>query len=134
MTDKTYPPSAEMAAAAHIDAAKYKEMYDRSIADPEGFWGDAARERLDWIKPFTKVKNTTYAYPDVSIKWYEDGVLNVSATCIDRHLATAEGSGARIVHTCGFDSIPSDLGTLFLQQTMLERFGEYADQVKSLKS
>jgi acetyl-CoA synthetase len=88
MTDKTYPPSADMAANAHIDAAKYKVMYDRSISDPDGFWGDAARERLDWIKPFTKVKNTTFAHPDVSIKWFEDGTLNVSANCIDRHLAT----------------------------------------------
>ena len=88
MTDKTYPPSAELAAAAHIDAAKYEEMYARSIADPDGFWGEAARERVDWMKPFTKVKNVSYAHPDVSIKWFEDGTLNVSANCIDRHLAT----------------------------------------------
>ncbi|MEM8753231.1 MAG: AMP-binding protein, partial [Pseudomonadota bacterium] len=82
-----YPPSAEMAANAHIDKAKYDEMYARSISDPEGFWGDAARERLDWIKPFETVKNVSYAHPDVSIKWFEDGSLNVAANCVDRHLA-----------------------------------------------
>ncbi|HTM77575.1 MAG TPA: acetate--CoA ligase [Devosia sp.] len=62
-------------------------MYARSISDPNGFWAEQA-QRIDWIKPFTKVKNTTFQYPDVSIKWFEDGVLNISANCIDRHLAT----------------------------------------------
>ncbi|MDG1531911.1 MAG: acetate--CoA ligase [Paracoccaceae bacterium] len=87
MTDKTYAPSAEFAANAHIDAAKYKEMYDASIANPEAFWGEQGK-RLDWMKPYTKVKNTTFEYPDVSVKWYEDGELNVCANCVDRHLAT----------------------------------------------
>ena len=62
-------------------------MYAASVADPDAFWGEHGK-RLDWIKPYTKVKNTTFEYPDISIKWYEDGVLNVSANCIDRHLAT----------------------------------------------
>jgi len=87
MTEKTYPPSAAFAANAHADKAKYDEMYAASVADPDAFWGEQGK-RLDWIKPYTKVKNTTFQYPDVSIKWYEDGVLNVSANCIDRHLAT----------------------------------------------
>ena len=87
MTDKTYAPSAEFAANAHIDAAKYKEMYDASIANPEAFWGEQGK-RLDWMTPYTKVKNTTFEYPDVSVKWYEDGELNVCANCVDRHLAT----------------------------------------------
>lgn len=82
---KTYPVIKEATANAHIDADKYKEMYARSVSDPEGFWGDEGK-RLDWIKPYTKVKNTTYEYPDVSIKWYEDGTLNVCANCVDRHL------------------------------------------------
>lgn len=78
-------PSAETVANAHIDAAGYAEKYDRSVTDPDGFWAEEAR-RLDWIKTPTKIKNTTFAYPDVSIKWFEDGELNVAANCIDRHL------------------------------------------------
>ena len=62
-------------------------MHQRSVSDPQGFWAEHGK-RVDWIKPFTKVKNTTYGPPDVSIKWFEDGTLNVSANCIDRHLAT----------------------------------------------
>jgi acetyl-CoA synthetase len=63
----------------------FEEHYAASLADPDAFWGVEGR-RLDWIEPFTKVKNTSFAWPDISIKWFEDGVLNVSANCIDRHL------------------------------------------------
>ncbi len=87
MTDKLYPPSKEFVDHAFIDAAKYKEMYAASVNDPDAFWGEQGK-RLDWITPYTKVKNTSYAYPDVSIKWFEDGELNVCANCVDRHLAT----------------------------------------------
>ncbi len=85
MTDQTYPPSAAMAAGAHADKAKYDEMYQASIADPDAFWGEHGK-RVDWIKPFTKVKNTSFAPGNIDIKWFEDGTLNVSANCIDRHL------------------------------------------------
>ena len=90
MTDhpvKTYAPSAEMAAGAHADKAKYDEMYAASINDPEGFWAEHGK-RVDWIKPFTKVKNTSFAPGNIDIRWFEDGTLNVAANCIDRHLAT----------------------------------------------
>ncbi|MDG1803076.1 MAG: acetate--CoA ligase [Paracoccaceae bacterium] len=87
MTAKTYAPTADFAANAHADAAKYQEMYDASIADPAAFWGEHGK-RIDWIKPYSAVKNTTYEFGKVDIKWYEDGSLNVSANCIDRHLAT----------------------------------------------
>jgi acetyl-CoA synthetase len=83
--NKTYPVLKDATKNAWADAAKYKSMYERSVSDPEGFWGDEGK-RLDWMKPYSKVKNTTFEYPDVSIKWYEDGTLNVSANCIDRHL------------------------------------------------
>ncbi len=82
---KTYPVIADATKNAHIDEAKYKEMYEASVNDPGAFWGEEGK-RLDWIKPYTKVKNTTFEYPDVSIKWYEDGTLNVCANCVDRHL------------------------------------------------
>ena len=90
MTDQpagTYAPSAEMAAGAHADKATYDAMYEASINDPEAFWGEHGK-RIDWIKPYTRVKNTSFAPGQVDIKWYEDGTLNVSANCIDRHLAT----------------------------------------------
>ncbi len=70
-----------------IDAKGYHDLYKQSVENPDAFWGEHGK-RLDWIKPYTKVKNTTFAYPDVSIKWFEDGVLNVAANCVDRHLAT----------------------------------------------
>ena len=82
---KTYDIIKEATKDAWIDEAKYNEMYKASVSDPEAFWGEEGK-RLDWIKPYSKVKNTTFEYPDVSIKWYEDGTLNVSANCIDRHL------------------------------------------------
>ena len=86
MSEKIYPVSPEWAKRAYVDDAKYKDMYARSVTDPDGFWGEQGK-RLDWIKPYTKVKNTDFGPPDVSIKWFEDGTLNVSANCVDRHLA-----------------------------------------------
>jgi acetyl-CoA synthetase len=82
-----HPPSAENAAAAHVDAARYEEMYAASMKDPDAFWGEQGK-RLDWIKPYTLVKNTSFDYGAVSIKWFEDGTLNVCANCVDRHLPT----------------------------------------------
>ena len=85
MSDKIYDVSADWAKRAWIDDAKYREMYERSIKDPDGFWSEAAK-RVDWIKPFTKVENTSFELGKVSIKWFEDGVLNAAYNCIDRHL------------------------------------------------
>ncbi len=83
----TYAPSAETVARAHVDAAKYDQMYAASIADPEGFWSEQAR-RVDWIKPFSQVKDVDFTLGNVHINWFADGSLNVAANCIDRHLAT----------------------------------------------
>ena len=82
-----YPVPEAIAKSAWADSAKYEEMYKRSVEDTEGFWSDEAK-RIDWIKPFTKVKDVNFNAPDVSIKWFEDGTLNASANCLDRHLAT----------------------------------------------
>jgi len=87
MSHKLHPVMAEWAARAWIDKKAYRSLYDRSISDPNGFWGETGR-RIDWIKPYTRVKNTSFDPHNVSIKWFEDGTLNVSANCIDRHLAT----------------------------------------------
>ncbi len=81
-----YQPEEEFSKNALIDRPKYQEMYMRSVENPEEFWEEQARDRLLWQKEFTKVKNVSYSHPDVSIKWFEDGVLNVSENCIDRHL------------------------------------------------
>jgi acetyl-CoA synthetase len=81
-----FPVPEAVAKAAWIDEAKYFELYDKSTADPEGFWGDEGK-RLHWIRPYRKVKNASFS-GDVRIRWYEDGTLNASYNCIDRHLAT----------------------------------------------
>ena len=87
MSNEVHAVPDEFRKNALIDDVRYQEMYAQSVNDPEAFWAEQGK-RLDWITPYSKVKNTTYDYPDVSIKWYEDGQLNVSANCIDRHLAT----------------------------------------------
>ncbi|MER2604956.1 MAG: acetate--CoA ligase, partial [Siculibacillus sp.] len=86
MSENVFPVPAQIAAAALVDDAKYKAMYEQSVKDPNGFWGEQAK-RLDWSKPFTVVKNTSYDPHNVSIKWFEDGELNVSYNCVDRHAA-----------------------------------------------
>ncbi|WP_431857208.1 acetate--CoA ligase [Azospirillum sp.] len=87
MSDNTYfPVKPEIAKAAWVDEAKYNTMYEQSMNDPEGFWAEHGK-RIDWIKPYTKVKDVSFT-GDVHIKWFHDGTLNVSANCIDRHLAT----------------------------------------------
>ncbi len=86
MGEAVYPVPAAWAANALIDEAGYHAMYARSVADPEGFWREAA-QRLDWIKPFTKVKQTSFDEADFGIEWFADGTLNLSANALDRHLA-----------------------------------------------
>ena len=85
MADQIYPPSADFVANAKINKADYDNMYAQSINNPDHFWSEHGK-RVDWIKPYSKIKNVDYSYPNVSIKWFEDGQLNVSANCIDRHL------------------------------------------------
>ena len=87
MSEKIYPVSKAWEKRAHVTDAKYKKMYSASVKDPEKFWGEHGK-RIDWFKPYSKVKNTTYEPGKVSIKWFEDGTTNVSYNCIDRHLAT----------------------------------------------
>jgi acetyl-CoA synthetase len=84
--DKVYDVPADWRKRAYADDAKYQELYARSIKDPNGFWAEQAK-RIDWIKPFSKVKNTSYDPHNVSIKWFEDGTLNICHNCVDRHLA-----------------------------------------------
>ena len=83
---KIYDVAPEWKARAFVDTEKYNAMYKRSVDDPVGFWGEHGK-RIDWIRPYTKVKNTSYDPHNVSIKWYEDGTLNVCVNCVDRHVA-----------------------------------------------
>ncbi len=85
MSDKIYDVSAEWKQRGLIGEAKYQEMYKRSLADPDGFWAEQAK-RLHWYRAPLKIKNTSYDPQNVSIKWFEDGVLNAAYNCIDRHL------------------------------------------------
>ncbi|MBS0519360.1 MAG: AMP-binding protein, partial [Proteobacteria bacterium] len=87
MSEDVIPVSAEWAKRAYVDDAKYKEMYDASVKDPAKFWGEHGK-RIDWIKPYSPdaVRDVDYT-GNVHIRWFHDGVLNVSANCIDRHLA-----------------------------------------------
>ena len=80
-----YPVNPEVAASSLTDEAAYKALYQQSVVNPDGFWREQA-ERLDWIKPFTRVKQTSFDDHHVDIKWFADGTLNVSANCLDRHL------------------------------------------------
>ena len=83
---QTYQVPADWAANALIDADRYAEMYRRSIDDPDGFWREEAN-RIDWMTPFTVVKDTSFDEADFRINWFADGTLNLSANCLDRHLA-----------------------------------------------
>ena len=84
-TDKLYPVSDDWEKRAWIDQAKYEALYKQSIEDPEGFWREQA-QRIDWIEPFTEVKDVSYDAKDLHIRWFADGALNACANCLDRHL------------------------------------------------
>jgi len=126
MTDNAiFPVPSDFAANALIDNAKYQEWYDRSISDPEGFWAEHGK-RIDWIKPFTKVKNVSFK-DDVQIKWFEDGSLNVAANCLDRHLAT-RGDKAAIIWE---GDSPEDSETITYRQ-LHERVSRFANALEAL--
>ena len=98
MADKeavhSFPVKPSIAARAHVDADRYRAMYEQAAGDPDTFWAREAK-RVDWIKAPTKIKNTSFT-GSVPIKWFEDGVLNASATCLDKHLA-ARGDQVAII-------------------------------------
>ena len=85
--DQIFEVPQAIADKALVNDAQYQDMYARSLDDADGFWAEHG-QRIDWIKPFSKVKNTHYGKDDVSIKWYEDGTLNACVNCVDRHVET----------------------------------------------
>jgi acetyl-CoA synthetase len=84
---QTHPVPAEWASKSLCNNSRYKEMYAKSVEDPEGFWAEHGK-RIDWIKPYTKVKDVSFDRADLHIRWFYDGTLNASANCLDRHLET----------------------------------------------
>ena len=121
MSDSMHQPPAEAVARAWADAATYEEMYAASVADPDAFWGEHGK-RIDWIKPYTKVKNTSFDYHNVSIKWFEDGKLNISANCIDRHLET-RGDQTAII----WESDDPDLSKHISYRELYEQVSKFAN-------
>ena len=115
MSEKIFDVASDWKKRAFIDEAKYREMYAASLADPNKFWREHGK-RVDWIKPYTKVKNTSFAPDNVSIKWFEDGTLNLSYNCIDRHLGK-RGDQVAIIWE-GDD--PKDSKTVTYQQLHAE--------------
>jgi acetyl-CoA synthetase len=120
-----YPVNQEIAATAHVNDEQYREMYQQSVVNPEGFWREHG-QIVDWIKPFTKVKHTSFDTGHVSVNWFEDGTLNVSANCIDRHLATRGDQPAIIWE--GDD--PTDDAT-FTYNELHEQVCKFSNALKS---
>jgi acetyl-CoA synthetase len=125
MTD-IYPVTDEIRARALIDAAGYEKTYARSVEDNEGFWADQAG-RIDWIKPFTKVKDVSFARDDLHIRWYYDGTLNVCYNCVDRHL---EGKGDDVAIIWEGDDPSRDLKITYRE--LHERVCRFANALKGL--
>jgi acetyl-CoA synthetase len=125
---KIYPPPPAFAARALIDADKYQSMYRESVADPDGFWGRQARERLAWIKPFTQVKDTSFDANDLHVRWFADGELNVSSNCLDRHLAKRPEQTAILWEP----DDPSSPPRLLSYRELHERVCRFANALKGL--
>ncbi len=121
-----YPVSEETKARALIDEAGYKEMYARSIEDPEGFWAEQAK-RIDWIKPFTRVKDVSFARDDLHIRWFDDGSLNACYNCIDRHL---DNKGDAVAIIWEGDDPSRDLKITYRE--LHERVCKFANALKAL--
>ncbi|HMR61608.1 acetate--CoA ligase, partial [Amaricoccus sp.] len=126
MTDQMHQPPAEIVENANANAETYTAMYAASVADPDAFWGEHGR-RIDWIKPFTKVKNTSFDYHNVSINWFEDGKLNVSANCIDRHLPARARQTAII-----WESDDPEVSEHISYQELYEQVSKFGNVLHSL--
>jgi len=105
----------------------YEEMYEKSISDPDGFWGEVGH-RVNWIKPYSKVKNVSYEFEKVNIKWYEDGTLNVAYNCVDRHL---EKLGDKVAIIWEPDN-PSDQALHITYRELYEKVNKFANVLKAM--
>ena len=116
---------ADFAAESHIDNEKYQALYERSIEDPEGFWGEMG-QRIDWISPYTQVKDVSFAKDDLHINWYKDGTLNASVNCIDRHLPHRADQTAII-----FEGDDPSSSLKITYQTLYEKVCRFANILKA---
>ena len=121
-----YKVSKNWAAKAKIDAATYDEKYRRSLEDPDSFWHEEA-QRIDWITPFTKVKDTCFDAEGFGIKWFEDGTLNLSANCLDRHLDEHGDTTAIIFEP----DDPKDPNRTYSYRQLYEETCRFANAMKS---
>jgi len=126
METQIYPVPAATKDRALIDKARYEEMYARSVDDNEAFWAEQA-QRLDWIKPFTKVKDVSFAKDDLHIRWYEDGTLNVCYNCVDRHI---EKKGNDVALIWEGDDPADDLKITYSE--LHERVCKFANTLKAI--
>ncbi|WP_112311117.1 acetate--CoA ligase [Pseudogemmobacter bohemicus] len=120
-------PSSEFALGAHVDAAGYARLYGESVVSPEGFWGREGL-RLDWIAPYTVVKETSFAPGNISIRWFGDGSLNVAANCIDRHLIDRADQVAIIWEP---DDPATDAARHITYRELLEQVSRMANVLKA---
>ena len=121
-----YPVNPDVAARALIDAAGYDELYTRSVEDNENFWAEQAG-RVDWIRPFTKIKDVSFAKDDVHIRWFYDGTLNVCYNCVDRHLDT-KGDDVAII----WEGDDPSLDLKITYRELHERVCRFANSLKAL--
>jgi acetyl-CoA synthetase len=124
MSEKIHSVPEAWADNALVNATSYQEKYDRSVADPEQFWLEEGR-RIDWIKPYTRAKNATFGPGKIDIRWFEDGTLNVSANCIDRHVAT-RGDKAAII----WEGDNPDDSEIITYRQLHERVQRFANVLK----
>ena len=126
MENHVYPVPDATKERTLIDEARYEEMYTRSVEDNEGFWAEQAR-RVDWIKPFTKVKDVSFAKDDLHIRWYHDGTLNVCYNCVDRHLDT-KGDDVAII----WEGDDPDRDLSITYRDLHQRVCKFANSLKAL--
>ncbi|MDE2647159.1 MAG: acetate--CoA ligase [Paracoccaceae bacterium] len=127
MSKTVFPPSNEFISKTLINKTMYEEMYEKSISDPDGFWGEVGH-RVNWIKPYSKVKNVSYEFEKVNIKWYEDGTLNVAYNCVDRHL---EKLGDKVAIIWEPDN-PSDQALHITYRELYEKVNKFANVLKAM--
>jgi acetyl-CoA synthetase len=126
MSKKLYPIPEAFAAAAQVHRADYDRMYAQSVQDPDRFWGGVGR-RIDWIKQFTRVKDSSYAENDFHIRWFHDGTLNVASNCLDRHLES-RGDKTAII----WEADDPELAQRISYRELYERVCQCANALKSL--
>ena len=126
MPDEIFPVSVETAERALVNKDKYVKMYEESISDPDIFWKEHGK-RIDWIKPYTKVKDVSYSSDDIHVRWFYDGTLNASANCIDRHLKT-RGDETAII----WESDDPDVDLYITYNELHDNVCKFANGLKSL--